>query len=434
MFLKGNLTNLNLSLEIIDARGRIMLQKELRSNEEDINISSISKGVYLLILRNETEVLYQETTSVISKLINQMKQLNIIILFQIASIFFAIGQQVSTLTFLDETVSETSGIVYLNGRLITHNDSGGNSALYEIDSITGAVTRTVTIEDASNVDWEDICVDDTYIYIADIGNNNGTRTDLRIYKILISDYLNNEVISAEKIEYNYSDQTNFTSNPFNTNFDAETLIAYNDSLYIFTKNWGDNRTNVYSIPKTPGNYSVNRIDNFWTNGIITGGTYNVETQKIVLTGMALIFPFIVEIDGIEGNQFSDANRKRYMISVDNAIQIESIDRINAEQYYLTAESGAGGDATLYLLEIDEILSAQELTIEPAILYPNPASSSVRIETKYLDTVKIYDQNGALEIEAYKNEIDISKLAKGTYIVLIQSKNNQAIDLQKLVIQ
>jgi hypothetical protein len=34
-----------------------------------------------------------------------------------------------------------------------------------------AVLRTVAITNATNVDWEDIAQDASYIYIGDIGNN-----------------------------------------------------------------------------------------------------------------------------------------------------------------------------------------------------------------------------------------------------------------------
>ena len=38
---------------------------------------------------------------------------------------------------LDSNVSESSGLIYLNNTLITHNDSGGNNELYDIDISTG---------------------------------------------------------------------------------------------------------------------------------------------------------------------------------------------------------------------------------------------------------------------------------------------------------
>ena len=87
------------------------------------------------------------------------------------------GQQVFVLSALQDSIKETSGLIYLNQKLITHNDSEGRPALYELDSITGNVTRTVAVTNATNIDWEDIDYDSTYLYIGDFGND-GSRTDL----------------------------------------------------------------------------------------------------------------------------------------------------------------------------------------------------------------------------------------------------------------
>ena len=88
------------------------------------------------------------------------------------------GQDLTRLTSLDSTVFESSGLVYLNHRLITHNDSGDEPALYEIDTINGEVLRKVILRGALNRDWEDICADSKYIYVGDFGNNYGSRKDL----------------------------------------------------------------------------------------------------------------------------------------------------------------------------------------------------------------------------------------------------------------
>jgi len=62
---------------------------------------------------------------------------------------------------LPATISETSGLLFFNGKLITHNDSGDAANLYELDTITGNITRTININNATNVDWEDVTQDDT---------------------------------------------------------------------------------------------------------------------------------------------------------------------------------------------------------------------------------------------------------------------------------
>ena len=66
---------------------------------------------------------------------------------------------------LPATINEISGIIYFDGKLYGHNDSGGQPAIYEIDTSTGAITKTITLQGASNIDWEDITQDDKNIYI-----------------------------------------------------------------------------------------------------------------------------------------------------------------------------------------------------------------------------------------------------------------------------
>ena len=129
---------------------------------------------------------------------------------------------------------------------------------------------------ANNNDWEDICFDSSYIYIADFGNNYGNRQDLVIYKVSIPDYLNtsDNTVVAEQINFSYSDQTTFQSNPYNSNFDAESIISFNDSLYIFTKNWVDNKSNVYSLTKNVGTYIASKVDSLDVQGLITAAEYN----------------------------------------------------------------------------------------------------------------------------------------------------------------
>ena len=167
-------------------------------------------------------------------------------------------------------LDENSGLIFYNNNIITFNDSGGEANLYEINASTGNITRTVTITNATNVDWEDITQDASYIYIGDIGNNNGNRTDLKIYKIAKNDYNGSDDIAvAEIISYSYADQLDFNSNPNNTNWDAEGLISYGEQLLIFSKNWVDNRVNVYSIPKTNGTYSALLESSYNTNGPVS---------------------------------------------------------------------------------------------------------------------------------------------------------------------
>ena len=73
-----------------------------------------------------------------------MRVAQIISVLLLSSQLFA--QNLTVLTTLSDTVSENSGLLNLNGRLITHNDSGGEAALFEIDSLNGHILRKVVVQ------------------------------------------------------------------------------------------------------------------------------------------------------------------------------------------------------------------------------------------------------------------------------------------------
>ena len=52
---------------------------------------------------------------------------------------------------LPTDINETSGLIFFNGKLITHNDSGDNAKLYEIDTISGSISRSIAITNANNI-------------------------------------------------------------------------------------------------------------------------------------------------------------------------------------------------------------------------------------------------------------------------------------------
>jgi len=293
-----------------------------------------------------------------------MMKLILPFLIILLSPLFCIGQQFDFETNLNESIKETSGVIYLNNRLITHNDGVGDNTLYELDINDGSIKRTVTINNATNTDWEDITYDDEYIYIADIGNNNGDRDDLKVYKISISDYFDSDnTVTAEAIEFSYTDQTDFTARDFH-DFDAEGIISYNDYLYIFTKNresWGT--TNIYKLPKTPGNHIINQVDHInykvsLTNAeLITGATYEKITNKILLTGYKvntsgiITSSFIVELSDFTSDNFSEGTLERYTINTNGeSEQIEAITHFTRNKYYLTGEKGSSTSASLHILE------------------------------------------------------------------------------------
>lgn len=244
---------------------------------------------------------------------------------------------------LPNSLSESSGAIFFNNKLIIHNDSGGGNKLYELDTISGNITRSVTISNAINIDWEDMTQDSTSIYVGDIGNNvSGNRKDLKIYKINKREYLNNVSVSADVISYSYADQTDYKPQASNkTIWDAEALVSFNgEYLIVFTKNWVDKVTKGYMIPKKPGSYSVLPLQNtLKARGLVTGGTFNNQTKKLYLVGYTrFLKPLVWESSGFINNDVFAGKTKRTKLASIHFEQTEGITHVDSNRYFILSET------------------------------------------------------------------------------------------------
>ena len=330
---------------------------------------------------------------------------------------------------LPTSLSESSGAIFFNDKLITHNDSGGENKLYELDTISATITRTVTISNAINVDWEDIAQDDTSIYVGDIGNNvSGNRTDLKIYKVSKNDYLNSTNVTAETIAFSYSDQTDYTAQTANTTeWDAEALVSFDAThLILFTKNWINGTTKAYLVSKAPGTYALTPLaTTLNSGGLITGGTYNPLTGKLFLVGYTNILqPFVWECEGFSGGDvFSGTNTQTALTSL-GFEQAESIAYVNENRYFITSESFSQSIISDYAKLIgvstnDVALSMnQEELKRNIVLYPNPVNDILHVENGIVNSVEIYDTRSVLIYKGNSRNIKMSGYSKGIYIVKI----------------
>lgn len=203
------------------------------------------------------------------------------------------SQELVTKKFnLSSELNENSGLLFFNGTLITHNDSGGQPILYQLNTVTGAIERRVKISNAFNIDWEDLAQDEEYIYISDSGNNRGNRTNLKIYKVSKKDFLDNNTVVAKTIFYKYDNQKNYVRSS-KTNFDAEALISFEDKLLIFSKNRGNNKTNIYQLDKKPGTQTAKYLYTLDIDGQVTGGTKNKKNEVVLSGYTSSLSPFML---------------------------------------------------------------------------------------------------------------------------------------------
>jgi hypothetical protein len=134
-------------------------------------------------------------------------------------------------------ITESSGLVpsrSMRGSYWTHND-GGVETLYAMTA-TGAPAGEFTISDVALDDWEDIAASGGRLYIADIGNNTGSREHVDVYCIREPKPRGpGEVRPLKHWRLSYP------GNPF----DAESFVLSRGYGYIIAKGLNGGEASVY---------------------------------------------------------------------------------------------------------------------------------------------------------------------------------------------
>ena len=240
---------------------------------------------------------------------------------------------------IDEKMLETSGLLFWEGKLWTHNDDRDTN-LYAFDKTSGEIIETIALKNVVNNDWESISQDENYIYIGDFGNNvTGNRTDLKILRIE-KDALLQGNQKIDSIQFKYDNQDDFTSKESNkTDFDGEAFIVSKDSIYIFTKQWRSRKTSVYALPKFPGNHIAKLKNTYNIKGLVTDATFSEEKRQIVLCGYSKkLKPFVFLLWNYSDDDFFSGKRKKIKLKLPFH-QIEGITS-DGQKFYLTNEQFA----------------------------------------------------------------------------------------------
>ena len=154
-------------------------------------------------------------------------------------------------TLNNGVLNEVSGVAAsrLHPPLLwVHNDSGGQPAVYAIRP-DGTLVSTVTIEGATNTDWEDIAVGPgpargiSYLFLGDIGDNLSGRDHITVYRnpeprTTIAEFL---LTGAETFSLRYPDHP----------VDAESMFVdpRSGDLFIIDKEYTSAVGRVFRAPK-----------------------------------------------------------------------------------------------------------------------------------------------------------------------------------------
>ena len=255
-------------------------------------------------------------------------------------------------SLLPDEVKETSGLFMHNGRLWTHNDSGGKPILYGLDTTNFEVVQKLTLAHVKNKDWEDVCTDGVNVYVGDFGNNKGRRKDLGIYVFPLSAIPDegNATIEVDSITFRFADQTDFSKRKVH-DFDCEALFATDDYLYLLSKGWETGTTRLYRLPKTPGKQVAEVVNGFDSQGQISGADYDREHKILVIVGYvkSIWKPFLYIIFDFDEAGVKLSNR-RFEMPQWSGCQMEGICFFDDGRCFVSAETSKAFSARVFVAD------------------------------------------------------------------------------------
>ena len=258
-------------------------------------------------------------------------------------------------------VNETSGLFFHNGRLWTHNDSGGKPILYALDTTTFEVVQKVTLSNAKNKDWEDVCTDGKTVFVGDFGNNNGNRKNLRIFTFPLSAIPDegDASVTVDSIRFSFGDQTNFEKRRYEHDFDCEAMFISEDYLYLLSKGWETGTTRLYRLPKAPGNYVAEVVNGFDSQGLITGADYDSENRILVVVGYvkSIWKPFMYIIFDFDEAGVKLSNHRFEMPQWVGA-QTEGICFFDDGRCYVSAETSPSMTSRVFVVDFRKWIDKQ----------------------------------------------------------------------------
>lgn len=256
-----------------------------------------------------------------------------------------------------KAISEASGIaksITNPGKFWTHNDSGGTPELYLIDT-TGKIVSTFYIEDISNRDWEDIATGpgpengQSYIYVADIGDNRGIHPSYKVYRIpepiaKTSGNTKDTIRQVDIIEYRYPDGSR----------DAETLMVdpLTSDIYVVSKR--DTHVHIYkaAFPQsTAGVFMIEKTGEIPINiggtfDQIVGGDISPDGMEVLLKSYVTIYYWRRETASTSITELLNTSPTKLPYIVEP--QGEAIGfALDGSSYYTLSESQGGSEPHLY---------------------------------------------------------------------------------------
>jgi hypothetical protein len=186
--------------------------------------------------------------------------------------------------YTDQRITESSGLAVSlrhRGVVFTHNDSGNPPQVFAVDSRTGNTTATLTLNGASDRDWESITEcpgpGGPMLWVGDIGDNLGIYRTYKLLGVREPAELRTGDVPFDSYDIAYAD---------GKARNAETLLCRpsDNALFVVSKQ-DAGQAAVWAVPTPlqPGRVNVmHRVAG--APAIVTDGTFLPGSKHVVLRG------------------------------------------------------------------------------------------------------------------------------------------------------
>lgn len=175
-------------------------------------------------------------------------------------------------TFQDDDIDESSGLVVRGDRLYTVNDSGDGAVVYEVDLESGETTGVTSYTDEEPEDVEALAPGPGgTLWVGDIGDNRRARGSIRLYRVVPA--TGGGTVPAEPFDLVYP----------NRGHDAEALLVHprTGEVLVVTKQFG--RGAVYRAPRRLVRGATHQLERVAAApGTVTDGAFLADGEQLLL--------------------------------------------------------------------------------------------------------------------------------------------------------
>ena len=266
---------------------------------------------------------------------------------------------------------ENSGLALVGNTLWTFNDSGGKPLLYAIDPERWSVERKRRIKGVKNNDWESIALGNGWVCVADLGNNNGKRSDLNLLIFPESSLSNGigRIKVQKKITLNYPQERFPFDQKGRHDRDCEATTWIGQRLVMFTKNWKSRNTFIFSINPMADQVEVTPEDTLEVGMLVTAADYLAEEDLLALTGYIGYRCYLVLVPHYSDEKNRDRNLRKYLLNGLDGAQVEAVAFYGEQQLLLSTEKTAVFPQQGYVLNYQRLVLPTGIRPEVCLYTP-----------------------------------------------------------------